>query len=167
MDIVDNSGGRGMALNTLFNIKYTLKLIFYTIDYNTKFYLETFIGGLAWLNSTYLSKILIYFYLLFICFGIASEKQGMKVKRIYKIFIILINVALIGGIFLAMYLAWTMPESKTIEGVQGRYLFAPILGLLLCLIPKNNKISISNETFYSFFNISCVVYLITMLYLFY
>ena len=66
-----------------------------------------------------------------------------------------------------MYLAWTMPESKVIDGVQGRYLYAPILGILLCLIPKKKIIDISNETFYSFFNISCFIYLITMLYLFY
>jgi len=167
INIVDNSGGRGMPLKSLFNIKYTLKLIYYTATYNWRFYLETFIGGLGWLNATYLSKILIYFYLLFICIGITSEKQSMNVKKYIKIIIILINIALIGGIFLAMYLAWTMPESKAIEGVQGRYLFAPVLGILLCLIPKNNKINISNETFYTFFNISCVVYLITMLYLFY
>lgn len=169
MAIVDTSGsdGRGMPLSSLFNIKYTIKLIYYTFSYNFKFYLETFIGGLAWLNGTYINKLFIYFYLLFVCFGVASEKQSMHIKKVHKILMILINIALIGGIFLAMYLAWTTPDSKAVEGVQGRYLFAPILGLLLCLIPKNNKISISNETFYSFFNISCVVYLITMLYLFY
>lgn len=169
LSVVDTSGSgeRGMTLSSLFDIKYTIKLIYYTFTYNFKFYLETFIGGLGWLNGTYITKVLIYFYLLFICLGIASEKQSVKMKKIIKIFIILINIALIGGIFLAMYLAWTTPDSKAIEGVQGRYLFAPILGLLLCLIPKNNKINISDETFYTFFNISSLVYLITMLYLFY
>ncbi|MBR2997603.1 MAG: DUF2142 domain-containing protein [Bacilli bacterium] len=165
--ITENSEGRGMTLSSLFNIKKTLQLIYYTIRYNLHFYLETFIGGLAWLNYTYLSKVLIYFYLLFLGIGILSEKQEIKMKRLIKIIIILINIALIFGIFLAMYLAWTKPTSSTIEGVQGRYFYAPVLCILLCLIPKKNKINISNETFYTFFNISSLIYLITMLYLFY
>ena len=169
LSVVDTSGSgeRGMSLESLFNIKYTLRLIYNTARINIWYYLESFIGGLAWLNQTYISKLFIYFYLIFICFGIASEEQSVEMKKIYKILIVLINIVLLGGIFLAMYLAWTMPESKVIDGVQGRYLYAPILGILLCLIPKKKIIDISNETFYSFFNISCFIYLITMLYLFY
>ena len=168
MSLVNSaSSERGMSLSSLFNIKYTIKLIYRTIKINTSYYLESLIGGLAWLNSTYMSKLLIYSYLVFICLSVISEKQEIKLRKLFKISIIIINLAIIGGIFLAMYLAWTREGALTIEGVQGRYLFAPILGIILCLIPKNNKIDISNETFYSFFNISCLTYLITILYLFY
>lgn len=169
LSAVDTSGSgeRGMTLSSLFNIKHTVLLIYCTIKEFFNFYLESMIGGLAWLNQTYISKVFIYFYILMICLAVASEKQVMNIKKIYRIFILLIGLALICAIYLAMYLLWTTPTSTVIEGVQGRYLIIPVLGILLCLIPKNNKINISNETFYTFFNISCVIYIITMLYLFY
>ena len=168
LNVIGTSGGskRGIALNRLFDLKYTCKLIYYTIVNNGILYLETFVGSLGWLIS-YLPRILIYSYLAFICFAVLSEKQNINIKSIYKILMILISLALICGIFLAMLLSWTPINSQTIEGVQGRYLYAPILGLMLCLIPKNNKLNISDDTFYLFFNMSCLIYLLAILYLFY
>ena len=158
---------RGISINELFNIKHTLRVIYNTVKYNTTFYIKTFFGGLGWLNMTYITDLFIYSYLFFMLLGTSSEKQSIKMKRIIRIMILLINVILIGGIFLAMYLSWTTPDMIAIEGVQGRYLFAPVLCILLCLIPKKNLLEISNETFYSFFNISWLIHLITILYLFY
>ena len=169
LSVIDTSGTgeRGMSLASLLDIPNTLKIVFNTIRLNTRFYIETMIGGLGWLYSTYTSVVLIYGYVLFLMFGVASEEQSVKMSKFKKVCIFLMCLMLIGAIFLAMYLAWTTKESKAIEGVQGRYLFAPVLGIILCLIPKTKKINISNETFYSFFNISSVIYLISMLYLFY
>lgn len=161
------SGDRGMSLNNLFNIKYTIKMIYYTFKYEIIMYLESFVGSLGWLNGADMPRLFIYSYLFFSIIVVASEKQYFNVKLKNRLIIIFLNLILIGGIFLSMYLSWTMPGSKYIQGVQGRYFYAPILSLMLVLIPKNNIINISNRTVYSFINISCLLYLISILYLFY
>ena len=169
LTIADTSGTgkRGMSLSSLFDIKYTIKLAYHTIKSQGTVYLETFIGSLGWLNGADMAKIFIYSYITLLCLIVLAEKQYFNIKRKYKIIIVIANILLIGGIFLSMYLGWTTKGSLIVEGVQGRYFYAPILCLMLVLIPKKNKIELNDKTVYTFVNMSCLLYLVSILYLFY
>ena len=89
----------------------------------------------------------------------------MDVKN--RVVNILIILALISGIFLAMYLYWTPHGRIVVEGVQGRYFLAPLLLFMISCMPKKEKINLSNKFIYEFVNLSMLSYIVTILVQFY
>lgn len=154
----------GNTLSSLFNIKHLGATIIYTLRFNSRYYIESLIGSFGWL-SFQLNHKMIYSYVLLILIAIFSEESDIPIKnRIIQLFLIL---GLICGIFLAMYLYWTPRGDIIIEGVQGRYFLAPLLLILISVLPRKKIITISNECIYSFINLSMYVYILTLLIQFY
>ena len=162
---VTNSGGeRGNALSSLFDIKYLILIIYNTLKVNGTLYLESLIGNLGWLIFK-LDYVHIYAYILVLILSVLSEKETMDVKN--RVVNILIILALISGIFLAMYLYWTPHGRIVVEGVQGRYFLAPLLLFMISCMPKKEKINLSNKFIYEFVNLSMLSYIVTILVQFY
>ena len=90
-------------------------------------------------------------YLILLVFAPFLEKSKYRLKKLHKIWLLLITFGIICLVCFAMYLGWTVPTSLLIDGVQGRY-FLPVLILpLLCLIQKNNYLKFKNTIpFYAF-----------------
>lgn len=96
-----------------------LKILIKTIYEPRAFYLMSFVGNLGWLNInlsfyTYFS----YIFVLFISSFLSPVKTNISTRLVYFI----ISCSSIFGVFLLLYMTWTIPRNLLILGVQGRYL---------------------------------------------
>jgi len=101
-----------------------------------RFYLETFVGQLGWLNL-YLPAWLINFYLFVLLFAALVVSTGdfrLGIPaRVWMAAVFFLGIFLIET---AMYLYWTPVGQGFVEGVQGRY-FIPLSPLLFLALSFN------------------------------
>ena len=152
------------SITNLFNIKYSLKVIYYTLKQQGLTYLKQLIGNFGWLKYELNSLIIILYYIMIIVVSL-SEENKMKIKE--RLYYLLGIAILISGIFVSMFLMCTGVGEYVIQGVQGRYFIPIVPFILLLIIPKTPITKIKNETVYTFIIISTFIYFITILTSFY
>lgn len=150
--------------NNLFDY---IGVIYLTTKEMSQVYIESLFGSLGWLDMR-LPYLIIYGYIFIILCNLLSSiilKKGYKMKIIMIIYIL----GTYTGILTALYIAWTKPGWKYVDGVQGRY-FLPILPILFILfstkILKINKKKLEINT-YIFLSFGLAYTVFTLIYRYY
>lgn len=144
--ISDTGTYAGEQLNFVIQHPITyLEIFFKTIEQYGDYYINSFVGCLGLLDTSFYSAFVYLYLIFFISSGIIDVSvSDINIKRIPRIVLGLGVVASIFGIYLAMYLTWTSRldglgiGAGEISGVQGRY-FIP-LTLSVFLLFANNRI---------------------------
>jgi len=160
-----NQGANKQLSYLLSNPKSIIKVAFMTLKTKGIGYLQSLIGCFGWLKFN-LHYIFVWSYYIIFSIVVVSSKSMFKNSKL-KIYILILISAIIAIVFGGMYLTWTDYMLPYVEGVQGRYFIPILFPLLLILIPKNSKLTISNNTIYSFINIIFIAYIFTLLISFY
>jgi len=139
-------------VDSLAQLKNVIKhpTIFFEMYYRTfmqlgSYYLETFLGSsLGWLN-VHINELIIYSYLILLCFSpflsINEKYPNIKLKISFLLITIITAMLIIFG----LYLSWTPVGDLVALGIQGRY-FLPIAFMLLLIpIQKDRYIKINNS----------------------
>ena len=112
----------------------TVQQIFYTIITRFPTYFNEIFGGkLGW--NEYVDILIIPYIIAFAMFAVSitgKEKKAIFTK-LEKLWIMVLIIAVIGLVFMAMFLEWSMPGSDYVRGVQGRYLIPILLPISLLL----------------------------------
>lgn len=156
---------RGFPLESLFHPFEVLKMFLRTLRDYGSFYVASTIGFFGWFSFSFHPAIIIA-YIVFLVVIILSGNEN-RLKKPVRVNLFLTALAIAGSCFLAMYLMWTPRGSRIIEGVQGRYFLPCIPLLILALMPKQQKINLSDSSCYTFFNLIMLCYIITLLVGFY
>lgn len=111
---------------------------------NLEQYIYMCVGSeLAWLDVKP-TRILISLYIITLLAATILEKNQYSLKKIEKLWVLMITIGIVGLVQLAMYISFTPLGANFIGGVQGRY-FIPVFILpLLCISMKNNYIKSKN-----------------------
>lgn len=162
----ETTRGRGLPLSALLaSPKASIKLFLNTFRVLGGFYITSMLGNFGWFYFS-LDPILITSYLVFLVI-VTLSVYDIKLSKIMRCTMVLSSLAIIGSIFLAMYLSHTAPGSLIIEGVQGRY-FIPVLPLLmLAFTPRKQLINLRAPTCYTFMNLILFCFVVTLLIGFY
>ncbi len=111
----------------------TIQLFLYTMISRFSIYFnEVFGGKLGW--NEYVDILMVPYLLAFTLFAVSicGKEKKTNFSVLEKIGIGMVVIAIIGLVFLAMFIEWSVPGLEYIAGVQGRYLI-PIL-LPICLL---------------------------------
>lgn len=111
----------------------TIQQFLYTIINRFSIYFnEVFGGKLGW--NEYVDILIVPYLLAFTLFtvSICGKEKKTDFSMLEKIGIGIIILAVVGLIFMAMFIEWSAPGLEYIAGIQGRYLI-PIL-LPICLL---------------------------------
>lgn len=141
-----------------------IKIALKTFQLKGNWYLHSMIGIFGWLTYKFNDTIVIFYYIMMFIV-ILSEQSDMKFKK--RMVSMLILLILFGAIFAAMYFGWSSYRLPYVEGVQGRYFIPLLLPFLYLILPKKEKLKLTDETLYSFINIVLLFYIITLLICFY
>lgn len=122
----------------------SIKLLVQDLYYNTTNYIRLAVGSeLGWLEIKP-SQTLISIYILLLLASAIIEKNNYEIKKLEKVWILLICIGITILIQLAMYWTFTPVGANFIGGVQGRYFIPIIILVLLCISKKDNYIKIKN-----------------------
>lgn len=159
-------GGQGLlmvngaipSLQTKFIIRHPFEflMVLCRTAFNSELinsYLIGFVGYFGMLRIPLPSILsLTYLFMLYNISLFTRNDFVLDIKR--RILLLLIFLGCVLAVFAALYITWTTPEAKIIEGVQGRYFIPAILPLLLSL-------SINRESEY--LNKSSIVFIVFLL----
>lgn len=160
-----NDGANKQLSYLLGNPSAIVKIAFMTLKNKGIGYLQSLIGCFGWLKFNLHYIFVWLYYIIFFIAVISSQRMFKNNKsRLCILVLILVIVAMVFG---GMYLTWTEYMLPYVEGVQGRYFIPILFPLLLILMPKNSKVTVSNNTIYSFINIIFTAYIFTLLVSFY
>ncbi|KAB2842607.1 DUF2142 domain-containing protein [bacterium] len=97
-----------------------------------KFFLETFLGKLGWLDTQLPFSLLAAEAFILVCLGLIGGRRGLSLGWQGKL--VVGGALLASGLLLslALYLTWSPVRHPRIEGLQGRY-FIPLSPLFLLL----------------------------------
>ena len=105
-----------------------------TLKQQWRFYAESFIGQLGWLNLFLPRPFHAAAWAVIAAAGLTAISTGRAAGWRRLPWVVLASSVLIaGGVFLALYLAWTPPGRLVVEGVQGRYFLPLAVFLALAL----------------------------------
>lgn len=153
---------RGFPLESIISQpRATVKMFLRTLKEKGFFYIYSTIGYFGWFYFS-LDPVIIAIYLIFLLVVVLSEHEE-KITGAMRVWIASVMVVLIGSFFLVMYLQWTPRSSNTIDGVQGRYFLPAIPLLMLVVMPKKRRLNIPRETYYSFFGLYMLCFVVTLL----
>jgi len=121
-----------------------IKMYVETLKNKGSFYLESFVGMLGVLAIP-LNRLSYYgYYGLMVATPLLVEDTNEnKVKKGYRIWFIVVALAILALVILGMYFQWTPVGTFITEGVQGRYFIPVIILILLALIPLKKRLSIN------------------------
>ena len=125
-------------------IKFTTYML-YSIKANRHFQLSSAVGLFGLLDTYNPTFITVLIYLNLFAIGLAEGiREKIKINRLTKALIIIFAIAVVIGVYAALYITWTSVElhkigTKVITGVQGRYFIPIIMPLLLLLSFKKGK----------------------------
>lgn len=140
-----------------------IKIFFNTIsNYNMlKFYGESFIGKLGWLDTPLsFNHYIILFLTLLLLFALSLNSPSHEANnRIARLSFLLIAGTSFFTIFTALLVSWTPLSAEVIHGVQGRYFIIPCILLAYSLhgilATGSRWMLITNHfVFYLFFSFS-------------
>lgn len=138
-----------VGANSTLQIKYMkenplkiLEMTRNTLERNGLTYLHEALGlKLGWANI-FVNDLWISLFIIILFASCYLEKNEIVLKKIQKLWILLICFVIIFLIIIGLYIAWTPVGYEISTGIQGRY-FIPIIPLiLLCLLLKENYIKI-------------------------
>lgn len=140
-------------------------IAFYTIQYQTVFYLRGLFGFFGWFRYKF-SDIIIFGCCLYMLYLLLSNKkiESTKFKKIIVIIGLLISF---GSIFAAMYFGWSKPGLGYVEGVQGRYFFPILIPIMLLFLPKKEIFKQNEKINYWFINIILLQFVLLILFGYY
>ncbi|GAN59974.1 hypothetical protein ACI01nite_01960 [Acetobacter cibinongensis] len=99
-----------------------------------EFYITSFIGNLGWLDTPLPARFYHAMLVLLCVITILSIKWDKPLAMLKASGLLLFaGCASFLLIFIALYAAWTAPDSPVIEGIQGRYFLVPALFLAYSL----------------------------------
>lgn len=139
------------SINSVQQVKFVLlnpfeyiKTLFNTYVQLSRFYIESSVGILGWLDNS-LPYPLVYSYIFLIIFiSIVSDgEETIEMSYIHKGILLFTSVCIILLVVSSLYVAWTNVGANIVSGVQGRYFIPIILSLLLTL--TNNKVIIKSK----------------------
>ncbi|AOB33101.1 hypothetical protein AKI39_23635 [Bordetella sp. H567] len=120
-----------------------VRLLLHTLSIGWRFYRDTFIGRLGYLDVYLPQLYLIFATLALLLLAVLSTKwergtQGERLGRLSLVFCAFASSVLV---FAALTVTWTPFPSTFIEGVQGRYLHIPalLLAYSLCGVPTKQS----------------------------
>ncbi len=127
----------------IFNPFDFVQAFLYNLEINGGKYLtEMFGSAIGWFDFVRLVSIAPYtLFVTYIITVLFDNSIKNKFNLFQKVILTLVILAVVGLIFLSLYIQWTKPDSQGIDGIQGRY-FIPILpaaGLLIGSIVKNRS----------------------------
>lgn len=110
------------------------------------FYIGSFIGVLGWLDTRIddLSITTIFYCLIFI-FVFSVSSKALKENKLQCISLVLVAVASILLVFFLLLVTWNEHPAEVIQGVQGRYLWAPIILLGFALTTQMTGFSLPRK----------------------
>lgn len=127
-------------------IPYIIGKTFYKYK---SFYLSSFVGKFGQLDTNLPVIYIVSFALILILVALVEGFYVGKVNVKIKILALFVVIAIITGMFLAMYVNWTPlveePRGMTVSGIQGRY-FIPIFCFAFVFILNNWRSRISKKT---------------------
>ena len=147
-DYVIYSGESGYTLYELIHRRvFTLKILYQTLIYNAQVIHTSMIGS----HLTALDPVIGTPYLLVVLYtagliilGMKKPNERLNISLAGRAWIAFVCLAIVGGICIAMLIAWTPRYSTSIEGIHGRY-FLPVLPLAIMLF--ENKYVSCNSNF--------------------
>lgn len=143
---------KDQVIYVLYHPIFCIKTIIRTIEVNYKFYFQSFIGVLGWLD-TILPDYLINSYAFLLIAAGAFSKNEKIIKRRTKVIIVLVAILISLLVILALYVTFTAVGKPIVDGVQGRYFIPSALLILLSFeFKKMENIR--------YFNVICIVYAI-------
>jgi uncharacterized membrane protein len=113
-----------------------------TLNLYHRFYLETYIGRLGWLDTGLPYGLLLFYAIALLILARLDYKPEIHFGLWRKFLSLTIFLGIFSALFFVFWLTWTPAGSGQIEGIQGRY-FIPIVPLLL-LILYNDRKKVSN-----------------------
>lgn len=93
-----------------------------------KFYWESFLGNLGWLDTQFSQKEYKFFSICTILIGLLSVSvKNLKTEWIPRFVLLFSTFFSILLIFISQLVAWTKHPASLIDGVQGRYFLVPAI----------------------------------------
>lgn len=118
-------------------------IVLNTLHSYLDFYIFGIVGkALGWFSINVHNVIVVAFILLFFASFIKDSDEELDISTPRKVWIAIICFGVFVAIHVGLFIGWTVEGSKTIEGVQGRYLL-PIM--LLCGIMLRNNFIIKRK----------------------
>jgi uncharacterized membrane protein len=102
-----------------------------------RFYAESFLGILGWLDSPFSSRVYLVLFVLLILVVLSSV--SWKILPADRSTSLVLAVGAIGSIaltFLALLFTWTPHPAHLVDGVQGRYFLVPAIMLAYAVSPR-------------------------------
>jgi len=109
------------------------KIIVRSLKLFWTFYYTSYIGRLGWLDTILPTYIYLTFPLSIFLISLVDQGKRLSFAPWQKLLSLLVGCALFSAVVLSLYLTWTPVGSKTLEGLQGRYLI-PIGPVLIPLL---------------------------------
>ncbi len=105
-------------------------------------YVETFLGRLGWLDAGFSERQHAWLGggLLLLAVGSIGPFWRWRSSEIgWRLLLLACSIACVALIFVAMLVAWNPHPARIIDGVQGRYFWAPALMACLALAPPADE----------------------------
>ncbi|NIE65472.1 DUF2142 domain-containing protein [Burkholderia sp. Ax-1719] len=110
-----------------------------TLHQNARFYFESMIGVLGWLDTHMHRDYYRVAGLMAAALAVVTLLERRAVTRVFRrvdrAIVAIVLLVCVAMIFAALYVSWTPVGQRIVEGVQGRY-FLPLLPLLALLLPQ-------------------------------
>jgi uncharacterized membrane protein len=110
-----------------------------TLHQNARFYFESMIGVLGWLDTHMHRDYYRVAGLMAAALAVVTLFERRAVTRVFRrvdrAIVAIVLLVCVAMIFAALYVSWTPVGHRIVEGVQGRY-FLPRLPLLALLLPQ-------------------------------
>lgn len=120
----------GVILNTLLNC--------------TPGYVDSMVANdFGWCEIT-IPSIVSYSFLIITYICVKKDNKVARIEKKEKMWIVILNIVLIGAVILALLITYTYVGASEIIGVQGRY-FIPIVPLLAILFSNNKNILVNDN----------------------
>jgi uncharacterized membrane protein len=118
-----------------------LRIALATLHQNARFYFESMIGVLGWLDTHMHRDYYRVAGVMAAALAVVTLLERSAVTRVYRrvdrAVVAIALLACFGMIFAALYVSWTPVGQRIVDGVQGRY-FLPLLPLLALLLPQRS-----------------------------
>ncbi len=111
-----------------------ITILYHTLQTQSSFYIESFVGFLGWLDTRIPILICISYPVALLAAALASRPAGHRIM-VEKILLLLVWSLSCGAILMGFYILTTPVANAIISGIQGRYFIPIALPFLLLFSP--------------------------------
>ena len=117
---------------------HALRIVVRSIYVKARFFGETTIGMLGWLNVPLANWVYLLLGLALLL-SACAEPRAASLGVVAALWLLLVSTTAVLLIFIALYVAWTPVRAYFVEGVQGRYFIPamPMLGVAIASLVAN------------------------------